>query len=123
MLALTLLLGGVSCLAIPLSYAQEYSIAQDFKFGYCPITGNQIIDESGRILPNYAIVWFELDNGSKMPLAVDKESMITEADFTKIMDWVRAGWMYEINEKKWTPKEIQHYKDTYFGLKIVRIIK
>lgn len=106
-------------------YAQEYTIAQDFKFGYCPITGEQIITEEGRILPDYRLVWFELDNGSKMPLAVSVQAVnaITESDFERIMDWVRAGWMYEINKKKWTPQEIQNYKDTFFNLKIVKVIK
>lgn len=115
-----LLLGLVFCLATHLN-----SFADTFKFGYCPITGNQIITSDGKILPNYRIVWFDLSNGSKMPLAVDMEAVniISEADFERIMDWVRQGWMFEINNKKWTPKEIQDYKDKFFNLTIVRYIK
>lgn len=123
---LILLCGEVFFYQIPRSLcAQEYTIAQDFKFGVCPITGEQIITEEGRILPDYRIVWFELDNGSKMPLAVSAQALnaITASDFERIMDWVRAGWMYEINRKKWTPEQIKNYKDTYFNLKIVKIIK
>lgn len=126
LLLLTLLCGGVSSYQIPHDvYAQEYTIAQDFRFGYCPITGDQIITEEGRILPNYRLVWFELDNGSRMPLPVSVQAVnaITESDFERIMAWVRAGWLYEINRKKWTPEQIQSYRDTYFNLKIVRMEK
>ena len=106
-------------------FADDYTIAKDFKFGYCSITGNQIIDDNGRALSNYRLVIFELDNGSRMPFPIDVEAVnaITEADYPRIMDWVRAGWMFEINNKHWTPKEIQDYKDTFFNLKIVRRIK
>lgn len=102
--------------------AQEIT-AENYKFGYCPLTNNQIIDVTGRPLPNYRIVFFELSNGSIMPLAVDESIVghITEANFEKIMEWVRAGWLWEINQKKWTPKQIQEYKDTFFGLTITRI--
>lgn len=100
---------------------------EDYRPGICPITGTRIIDDFGRPTPNYRIIWFELDNGSRMPLAVDVEAvnsnLITESDFDRIMKHVEAGWLWEISNKKWTPQEIQRYKDNFFGLSIVRIIK
>ena len=114
----------ISLILISNCLAEEIT-AENYKFGYCPITGNQIIDVTGRPLPNYRIVWFELSNGSRMPLAIDEEAigLITEADFERIMSWVRAGWQWEINQKKWTPQQIQDYKDTYFGLTIIKIVE
>ncbi len=60
-----------------------------------------------------------------MPVAVDKIILnsITEADFPKIMQHVIDGWQWEINSKKWSPKQIQDYKDAFFNLTIVRLIE
>lgn len=91
--------------------------------GFCPITNKRIINRSGRAQKNYTILWFELDNGSRMPVAMDKSATITEADFEKIMQHVRDGWQWEINQKKWTPKQIQDYKDAFFNLKIEKYLE
>ena len=120
-----LLFNAIFSYSLPHSYAQEYTIAQDFKFGYCPITGEQIITEEGRILSNYRIVWFELDNGSRMPLAVSVQAVnaITESDFERIMAWVRAGWQFQILKEKRTTEQIQEYRENFFGLKIIKVVK
>lgn len=89
--------------------------------GYCPITGRQIIS-GGRTMPNYAIASFELDNGSIMPVAVDKDAVITEADFPRIMEYVKQGWLWEISRKNWTEEQTNAYKEMFFNLYIVRRI-
>lgn len=115
-MTLVLLFG--SALSLPIHLE-----ADEYKPGFCPISGRQIIDNYGRTLPNYAIIWFELDNGSRMPVAVDKGASVIEADFERIMEHVKDGWDWEIRRKKWTPEEIQDYKNTFFNLKIKRIIE
>lgn len=97
--------------------------AGEYKPGICPITGKTIISTFGKRLTNYRVAWFELDNGSRMPVAVDKDAMISEEDFDKIMEHVIAGWEWEISNKKWSPKQIQDYKDAFFNLKIKRILE
>lgn len=112
-----LLLGAGLCFPIRLN-------AEQYRPGFCPLTGNRIID-GDRILPNYQVVWFELDNGSRMPLAVDISiaGNIVPANFDRIMEYVRAGWQWEINQKKWTTEQIQMYKDNYFNLKIIKVLE
>jgi len=58
-----------------------------------------------------------------MPLAVDKSAIVTEADFEKIMEHVRAGWEWELSKKKIKPKDVKNYKDEFFNLTIERIIE
>lgn len=101
------------------------AVADTYRPGKCPITGRKIISPLGRPLRNYRVVWFELSNGSRMPLAVDKFAVdrITSADFEKIMEHVRAGWEWEILQKKWTPQEIEDYKKAFFDLTIVEVIE
>lgn len=115
---MALLLGwALSCLTPPNAEAANY------KPGFCPVTEKRIINRSGRAQSNYRIAWFELNNGSRMPVAVDKDAMISEEDFEKIMQHIIDGWQWEINQKKWTPEQIQSYKDTYFNLTIEKIIE
>ncbi len=58
-----------------------------------------------------------------MPVAVDKDAMISEEDFEKIMQYIEDGWQWNINRKKWTPERIQNYKDRFFNLTIERILE
>jgi len=75
-------------------------------------------------MPNYTVVFFKLDNGSIMNLAVDKSivNAISEADFDKIIEHVEAGWLWEMNKKKWPRERIDNYKDRFFGKKIVEYL-
>jgi len=74
-------------------------------------------------MPNYKIVYFKMSNDTVMVVCVDKDAIITEADFPKIMEHVKKGWQWEINRKKWTPKQIQDYKDAFFNLTITKVVE
>lgn len=97
----------------------------DYRPGFCPLTGNRIISQQGRALPNYAIAWFELDNENRMPVAVDKSVVnhITESNFDTIMQHVIEGWKWEISRKKWSPKQIQNYADAFYNRTIKKVIE
>ena len=110
-------------LGLAFSSLIHHKVFADYQPGFCPLTDKRIIAVTGRPMNNYRIIWFELDNESRMPLAVDASAVATEADWSKIMQHVRDGWQWEINRKKWTPKQIQSYKDTFFNLKIKRILE
>ena len=76
-------------------------------------------------LPNYRIAWFELSNGSRMPVAIDVSMLgnIVEANFEKIMQHVIDGWKWEISRKRWTPEQIKNYEDKFYNLKIIKELK
>jgi hypothetical protein len=112
----------VLCLAIPLNADQQDA----GHFGYCTLCGEQIRSMSdGKPLSNYREVKFWMSNESDMRVALcnNCKEKLTETDYPKIMDGVRAGWMQEINNKKWKPKRILSYKERFFNITILKRIE
>lgn len=103
---------------------QKITVA-DYKPGYCPITNEPLIDNFGRPNSHYGTAFFETNRGTILVVAMDKDIIdgLDENNFPEIMEYVKTGWQWELNRKKWTPKQLQDYKDYYMSMTITRQVK
>jgi hypothetical protein len=97
-------------------------------FGHCvkchrDLIQTQIIDSvpTKRFSVDYDETEYELDNGSKMRVAICKpcKAKLTEKDSPEVMACVKRGWKKEIEQLDWSDKKKADYSLKYDNLNIV----
>lgn len=96
------------------------------EFGLCLVCEKNLLETCPTCLAKkpggqYSEVHLDLNNGSKMPVAVCHEcrDAVHRADKEQIIDAVKEGWRNEQIKANWPREKIQQYDDHYKDLAIV----
>lgn len=102
----------------------QFKIDYDFP-GLCAKCHEEIAEFSGshpngtpiitRLLPNYELVTFTLDDNSNMKVALCKDCKVNLVpdDCQEIMESVINGWAWEIERAKWPNDKQEKYMAKY----------